>query len=266
VRAANRAAALLSARYEAPIGPNEQRMPTIIAPGGLLVHFVPESLGATGQFDIDFVRTAEGEAADTEADAAGLQRIDHVALGRAVDRLDTWVLFCRAVLGLAVGDSLELADPFGLIRSCGVANADRSLRLVLNMSLSRSTRTARAVSASGGCVVHHIALACGDIFATVDRLRQNGVAFVPISPNYHDDLPTRFELDEPLVERLRRHGILFDRTADGDYFQVYTESHADRFFFELVQRVDRYDAYGALNAPARMAAQAQQAERASASR
>ncbi len=30
----------------------------------------------------------------------GLVAIDHVALGLATDELDTWVLFCRSVLGL----------------------------------------------------------------------------------------------------------------------------------------------------------------------
>lgn len=48
-----------------------------------------------------------------------------------------------------------------------------------------------------------------------------------------------------------------DRDLRDQYFHVYTENVADRFFFEVVQRVRSYDAYGALNAPARMAAQAQ---------
>ena len=58
---------------------------------------------------------------------------------------------------------------------------------------------------------------------------------------------------------MRALGVLFDRTPNGDYFHIYTESFADRFFFEIVQRAGVYDAYGAVNAPARMAAQAQQA-------
>ena len=57
-----------------------------------------------------------------------------------------------------------------------------------------------------------------------------------------------------------RLGILFDRTPAGDYFHIYSESFAERFFFEIVQRVGDYDAYGALNAPARMASQAQSQE------
>ena len=51
--------------------------------------------------------------------------------------------------------------------------------------------------------------------------------------------------------------LQYERTPAGDYFHIYTESFAERFFFEIVQR-NGYDAYGAMNAPARMASQAQQ--------
>jgi len=181
-----------------------------------------------------------------------------VALGLGVDELDTWVLFCRAVLALHPGDSLELADPFGLIRSCGVANASRDVRFVLNVSQSPKTRTAQTVSSAGGASVHHIALSTDDVFSTVAAMRERGVPFVPISANYYDDLLTRHDLDSGLVDRIRQLGILFDRSPEGDYYHIYTESFADRFFFEIVQRKGSYDAYGALNAPARMASQAQQ--------
>jgi 4-hydroxyphenylpyruvate dioxygenase len=161
------------------------------------------------------------------------------------------------VLGLEVGDSLELADPFGLIRSCGVANADRNVRFVLNVSQSPNTRTAHTVANAGGASVHHIALSSDDIFATVSSMRAKGVPFVAISANYYDDLLSRYKLDPRQLDRMRQLGILFDRAPNGDYFHIYTESFADRFFFEIVQRVDAYDAYGELNAPARMASQAQ---------
>jgi 4-hydroxyphenylpyruvate dioxygenase len=131
------------------------------------------------------------------------------------------------------------------------------VRLVLNVSLSQRTRTAQAVLTGGGASVHHIALSCTDIFSTVAQLREQGMAFVPISANYHDDLGTRFDIDPEVIERMRSLGILFDRTGSGDYFHIYTESFADRFFFEVVQRAGAYDAYGATNAPARMASQAQ---------
>jgi 4-hydroxyphenylpyruvate dioxygenase len=256
VAAAARASALLSKRFDSPRGQHELQMPAIVAPGGSLVHFVPTGDGAPRFDEADFVpepSVSSGGAAATDV----LQAIDHLALGMPQDQLDTWVLFCRAVLGLEPGDSLELADPFGLIRTSGVANAQRSVRFVLNVSLSQRTRTARTVNASGGGGVHHIAFSCANVFDAVERLRSRGAAFVPISPNYYDDLVTRFDIDAETVTRLRELGVLFDRSSDGDYLHIYTETFADRFFFELVQRVGAYDAYGALNAPARMASQAQ---------
>ncbi|RQO62854.1 4-hydroxyphenylpyruvate dioxygenase [Variovorax sp. KBW07] len=254
--AVGRATAMRSQRHDSPVGPNELRVPAVVAPGGNLIHFVPQALGANGLYEADFVLEEEEEGSENSNDA-GLKHIDHVALGLALDQLDTWVLFTRAVLGLEAGESLELADPFGLIRSRGVANADRSLRLVLNVSLSQRTRTARTLSVTGGGAVHHIALDCEDIFDSVARLRANGTRFVPISDNYYDDLATRIDIAPELLARMRAAGVLFDRSPAGDYLHIYTESFEGGLFFEVAQRVGNYDAYGALNAPARMASQAQ---------
>ena len=251
MRALNRATALHCPRFEGKVGPHELRIPAIRAPDDSLIYFVSTAPGQKSLYEIDFALEA------AKPGDAGLESVDHVAMGLPVDTLDTWILFYRAVLGMHPGDSLELSDPYGLVRSCGVATANRRLRVVLNVSASRSTQTARRISALGGASVHHIALSCGDIFSTVAKLRANGLAFVPISSNYYDDLPTRFVLGEDLVRRMRALGILYDRSADGEYFHIYSESFADRFFFEIVQRAGGYDAYGALNAPARMAAQAQ---------
>jgi 4-hydroxyphenylpyruvate dioxygenase len=254
IRAVNRATALHSVRFDSAIGPGEMRLPAIRVPGGMVMHFVAPQGEAQTYHEADFIVEGEPNAAR----GVGLITIDHVALGLGVDELDTWVLFCRAVLGLQLGDSLELADPFGLIRSCGVANASRDVRFVLNVSQSSKTRTAQTVSTAGGASVHHIALRTDDVFSTVSAMREQGVPFVPISANYYDDLLTRHDLDSRLVDRIRQLGILFDRSPEGDYFHIYTESFADRFFFEIVERKGAYDGYGALNAPARMASQAQQ--------
>jgi 4-hydroxyphenylpyruvate dioxygenase len=252
--ALNRATALQSARYDAPTGTGEQRLPSIVAPGGMVVHFVDEALGENGLFEQDFILEPDDGAGD-----AGLLSLDHLAVGLTPDRLDTWVLFCRAVLGLDAGDAVKFADPFGLIRSTGMADAGRQLRLVLNMSMSERTRMAQAAQASGGVGVQHIAFASADLLASVARLQATGARFVPISDNYYDDLPTRFELDAAFVERLRAAGVLFDRSPQGDYLHAYTEGYeGSGFFFELVQRLGAYDGYGAVNAPARMASQAQE--------
>ncbi len=248
--AASRAGALLSARYESRLSAGQLVLPAIVAPGGTVIHFVP-SIDAHS-LDADFAPVS------SEMESCGLETIDHVAFALAPDQFDTWVLFSRAVLGLERGESSELADPFGLVRTSGLANAERSVRVVLNMSMSQRTRTARQVSSTGssGSGVHHIALGTRDIVATMRRLRERGVRFIPIPANYYDDLRDRLDLNEDRVRELQALDIVYDRSSTGDYYHAYGEPLADRFFFEIVQR-NAYDGYGAVNAPARMASQEQ---------
>ena len=158
---------------------------------------------------------------------------------------------------------MVLADPYGVVRSRAISSANSSVRFPLNTSESRNTSTARSVTTFAGAGVNHIALRPDDIFAVAARLEANGVALLAISANYYDDLAARYQLDDDLLARLKRHNILYDRVAGGEYFQLYTDLFEERFFFEIVQRGDGYDLYGAANAPMRMAAQAQRRNRAS---
>jgi 4-hydroxyphenylpyruvate dioxygenase len=258
VRALNRATSFDCQRFDSRIGPQEAKIPAIHAPDGNLVYFIPVDLGLRQLYAGDFELTAPPKEASPDS---GLALIDHIALALPVDQLDTWILFCRAVLGMEPGESLELSDPHGLVRACSLANANRKVRLVLQVAQGRATTTARALSAHGGASVHHIALSSTDIFDTVAKMRHAGVAFIPISPNYYDDLAARVELADGMLDRLRKSGILYDRSAGGEFLHIYTETFADRFLFEIIQRTGAYDAYGALNSPARMASQAQEASR-----
>jgi 4-hydroxyphenylpyruvate dioxygenase len=86
----------------------------------------------------------------------------------------------------------------------------------------------------------------------VERLRGNGVSFVPISGNYYDDLIAREVLDEATVERMRGQNIVFAQSGTGTYYQTYTQAFEGRFHFQIVQRTG-YDGYGAINEPLRAA-------------
>ena len=137
------------------------------------------------------------------------------------------------------------------------------MRLTLNGAENKRTLAGRFIAESFGSSVQHLAFATPDIFATADRLRDNGLNVLAISPNYYADLEARFSLDPDLTRRLRTYNILYDRDADGEYFQLYSESYGDGFFFEIVERRGGYKGYGAANAPFRIAAQKRSAATAS---
>jgi len=245
-----RAQALLCPAWQEPKGEGERDIPSLRAPDGTLVYLIQTDPSGRSIWEDDFVLTA------AEPDAASSpSRIDHIAQALQSGRLDSFVLFYRAVFGLQPEGLLELPDPYGLIRSRAVSSADGSIRLPLNISDSRETATGRFVSQFFGAGVHHIALATDDIAATVQSWEQNGAKMLAIPANYYDDLGAKFALDDETLATLQRLNLLYDQDAQGTFLQAYTEQFDDRFFFELVERRG-YQGFGAPNAAIRMAAQA----------
>ncbi|RWG90707.1 sugar phosphate isomerase/epimerase and 4-hydroxyphenylpyruvate domain-containing protein [Mesorhizobium sp.] len=245
--ALGRAEAYGAARFDGRIGPNELAIPAIRSDAGSLIYFSDHEIAAN--FETDF--EVEPEAASR---SPLLTRIDHIAEALPDGRLDSTVLFYRAVLGLEPEASVVLADPYGLVRSKAVSNCERTLRMPLNISESRNTVTARSVSNYAGAGVHHIALATDDILAAADTLKMRGAEILRIPVNYYDDIQARFGLDDKRLDALRDANILYDRDGDGEFLHFYTMPFQDRFYFEIVQRLGGYDSYGAPNAPVRMAA------------
>ncbi|HEY9348805.1 MAG TPA: VOC family protein, partial [Inquilinus sp.] len=244
-----RAGALLATGFRQEVEPGELEIPAIRGVGGSLIYLVDSGSELARWREVDFV------AVEDPAPEAGLARIDHLSQSMQYDEMLSWLLFYSAIFDLAKTPELEIPDPAGLVRSQVVQNAEGTLRLVLNASQSHRTLSARFLSEFFGSGIQHIALETGDIFAAAARMRQAGVKFLPIPANYYDDIEARFGLEPDLLDRLREAGILYDRDGSGgEFFQLYTTSFADRFFFEIVQR-RFYAGFGAANAPIRLAAQ-----------
>jgi 4-hydroxyphenylpyruvate dioxygenase len=196
---------------------------------------------------------------DDVANITYLAETDHVAQALPTGRMDSYVLFYRAVFGFEAQATFELPDPYGLIRSRAMVSPDGTVRLPLNISESRETATGRFVSAFAGAGVQHIAFSTSDIFAATEAMIAAGCQFLPIPPNYYDDLAARHGLEDAFLSRLQAMNLLYDRDGDGDFIHGFTETFDDRFFFEIAQRRG-YSQFGAPNASVRMAVQAQRRE------
>ena len=79
-----------------------------------------------------------------------------------------------------------------------------------------------------------------DIFATARTLIANGVDLLPIPDNYYDDIEAKTDLPSATIDALKALNILYERDGGREYFQLYTHSFANRFFFEIVERRDGY--------------------------
>ncbi|GGO69082.1 bifunctional sugar phosphate isomerase/epimerase/4-hydroxyphenylpyruvate dioxygenase family protein [Nonomuraea cavernae] len=254
---AARARSLLAPVLPRERGPDEAALDAIAAPDGTRLFFCrtdrPGPLGHPGLSDHPGQRDQAGLPGDVrraswvgdfgprEPVAGPVSHIDHVALTQPLHHFDEAALFYRGVLGLRPLPSLELPDPYGLLRSKAMASDDGAVRMVLN------------IARVGGQHVpwQHIALACDDLVTTARGLRDaRPDLLLPIPANYYDDLEARHDVPP----ELRELGLLYDRDEHGEFLHLYTIT-VGRVFFELVQRLGGYRGYGAGNAPVRLAVQ-----------
>jgi 4-hydroxyphenylpyruvate dioxygenase len=244
-----RAVALGAEPFGQPVAPGEVEMPAIRGVGGGLIYLIDDK-GDLGHFaEIDFLAVEE----DVEVVPAHLLHVDHIAQTVAYDEMLTWLLFYSSIFETHKTPMVDIIDPAGVVRSQVVENDAGTLRITLNGAENRRTLAGHFIAEKFGSGVQHLAFQTDDIFETAGALRKNGFQPLPISPNYYDDVEARFGLDPELTERLKAENILYDRDEHGEFFQLYSGTFGEGFFFEIVQR-GGYRGYGAPNAIFRIAA------------
>jgi 4-hydroxyphenylpyruvate dioxygenase len=244
-----RAQQLQIGRFSQPIGPGEISIPSIHGIGGSLIYLM-EAGSETEVWDTDFMPMSGA----VSSRGAGLLRLDHIAQTMHYEEMLSWLLYYVSLFEVSKAPVVQVADPLGLVQTQTIESAEGGLRIMLNGSSSPQTLSSRFLQGFHGAGVQHIALASADILASARRLRELGLATLPIPRNYYEDLEARFGLDQQLLAQLREFDILYDRDNDGEYFQLVSRAFAKRFFFEIVERRG-YKGFGAANAAIRLAAQ-----------
>jgi len=228
----------------------ELDIPAIRGVGGSILHFLDHKSELRQIWETDFEAFA---AKDTEANSAGLVRIDHVAQTMESEELLTWTLFYTSIFDMAKTPIVDF-DPNGMVYSRAIQSGDGGVRLILNGAETHRSFAGRFVADSSGPSVQHLAFASDDIFATAAILSVRGFESMPMPDDYYLDLAARFDIDTGLLAKMKSANILYDEDAKGCYFQLYSHPYGAGFFFEIVERRDGYDGYGAPNAPYRLAA------------
>lgn len=244
-----RAVALGAERFRQPLDDGEIEMPAVRGVGGGVLYFLDRKSKLGRIWEIEFEPIEE----EIAAQPAGLVSIDHMAQTMKYEELLTWLLFYTSILETRKTPMVDIIDPSGVVRSQVVENAEGSLRITMNGAENRNTLAGHFIAETFGSGIQHLAFATRDIFATAEALARNGFVTLTISPNYYDDLEARFGLDAELTDRLKAANILYDRDEHGEYFQLYSPTYGEGFFFEIVERRG-YRGYGAANAIFRIAA------------
>jgi 4-hydroxyphenylpyruvate dioxygenase len=171
------------------------------------------------------------------------QAVDHAVGNVELGQMDAWVAFYNKVMGFTnmaefVGE--DIATEYSALMSKVVASGNHKVKFPLNEPAvgKRKSQIDEYLEFHGGAGVQHIALATGDIVASVRAMRAMGVEFLATPDTYYDTLSDWVGDTRVPVETLRELGILADRDEDGYLLQIFTKPVQDRptVFFELIER------------------------------
>ncbi|NWK99028.1 3-keto-5-aminohexanoate cleavage protein [Sphingobium lactosutens] len=226
--------------------PGNLAVPALRGIGGSLIYLV-------GEGEVDAMWADEFTPTGVDADSDFLE-IDHLAAVVRIEEYLSWQLYWRSLFGLEQSSQADVIDPSGLVLSQPLQSADGALRLTLNASDAVGTLSARFVEHNFGGGYQHVAFATSGLVDKARDLEERKAETLPISNNYYCDLSARYGFDAGMRGKLAAAHILYDRSAEGEYWQLYSRAFQKRFFFEFVKRRN-YEGYGAPNAGVRLASQ-----------
>ncbi|WP_280482901.1 VOC family protein [Nocardia farcinica] len=150
-----------------------------LAAYGATRHTLVDRSGYDGPYRPGFVPRRSGFRPRPGRPARLFQAIDHVVGNVELGMMDHWVEFYRRVMGFTnmaefVGD--DIATEYSALMSKVVANGNHRVKFPLNEPAPgrRRSQIDEFLEFHRGPGVQHIALATGDILATVDAMRAEG--------------------------------------------------------------------------------------------
>ncbi|MGQ9613869.1 MAG: 4-hydroxyphenylpyruvate dioxygenase [Chloroflexus sp.] len=173
----------------------------------------------------------------------GIAAIDHIVGNVELGAMNRWVNYYRDVLGfsqLVHFDDHDISTEYSALMSKVMQNGTGRIKFPINEPAEgrRKSQIEEFLEYYGGPGVQHIALATGDICATVDALRTAGIPFIHVPDAYYDDLEERVGKIDESRQALQERGILVDRDEEGYLLQIFSQPLQDRptLFIEIIQR------------------------------
>jgi 4-hydroxyphenylpyruvate dioxygenase len=172
----------------------------------------------------------------------GLTRFDHIVANVERGHLEQWVEYYEEVLGfdpLIHFDDDQISTEYSALMSTVVWNHDKVV-LPINEPAEgrRKSQIEEYLDYYRSPGVQHMALHTPDIVGAVRAMRERGVRFLTVPPEYYDDARERMAGVDLPWEDLAELGVMVDRDEDGHLLQIFTENLCDRptVFFEIIQR------------------------------
>ncbi|WP_332682040.1 4-hydroxyphenylpyruvate dioxygenase [Bosea sp. (in: a-proteobacteria)] len=240
-----RAVSLGAEPYESRVGPGELAIPAVKGIGGSLLYFV-ERYGEKGSiWDVDFEWLGEP---DPHPEQAGMYYLDHLTHNVMRGRMDHWADWYGKLFNFREIRFFNIEGKLTGLISRALTSPCGKIRIPINESLDDKSQIEEYLRQYKGEGIQHVALGARDIYASVEKLRANGLPFMPAPPaTYYEKVDARVPNHGEPVERLKSNGILIDgegAVALGEkagrmskvLLQIFSATVVGPIFFEFIQR------------------------------
>ena len=210
----------------------EYGLPAIEGIGGSYLYLADRGRSL---YETDFT-PAEGAR---EALDSGLHTLDHLTHNVHRGRMDHWAQFYEKIFNFRQIRYFDIEGQQTALLSRAMTAPDDKIRIPLNESQDEFSQIEEFLREYKGEGIQHLALATDDIFATVDKLRANGISFQDSPDTYYDMIDSRVPGHGHSVGEMRKRRILIDgspETGEGLLLQIFTENMIGPIFFEIIQR------------------------------
>jgi len=231
--------------FDSRSGPMELNIPAIKGIGDSLIYLVDRWRGKDGRrggigdisiYDVDF-EPIEGASIDHAG--PGLTTVDHLTHNVHRGRMDEWAGFYERLFEFREVRYFDIEGKVTGVKSKAMTSPCGKIRIPIN---EEGTGTGGGqiqeyLEQYHGEGIQHIALATGDIIATVEALRRSGVVFLDTPDTYYELIDRRLPGHGEDVARMKRNRILLDGGPQGGLLlQIFTKTVIGPIFFEIIQR------------------------------
>lgn len=180
---------------------------------------------------------------DAVANPVGIVHIDHVVGNQPDGDMEPVCDFYEKVFGwhrFWSVDDKDVSTEYSALRSIVMANDNETIKMPINEPAAglKKSQIQEFIEFYEGPGVQHIAMSTHDIIESVQKLRANGVEFLPTPKSYYDTLKERVGDFNEDINTLAELGILVDSDENGYMLQIFTKPIQDRptLFYEIIQR------------------------------
>ena len=220
-------------------GPMELNLPAIKGIGGSILYLIDRYQDMNTIYDIDFTWL---DGAERHPQGFGFHTLDHLTHNVYRGRMDYWADFYTNLFNFREIRYFDIKGEYTGLLSKAMTAPDGKIRIPLNEESAKGGgQIEEFLMKYNGEGIQHIALACDDIFAAWDKLKQAGTLFMTPPPEtYYEMLAERLPGHGEPIDELQSRGILLDGTTEGGQprllLQIFSETVLGPVFFEFIQR------------------------------